>query len=135
MLPLGRIVPDGTNQTLEEIGDKKVSSGNSPGGGQAGAIVVSLQRLEPYYGTQFFLVDLEMGEVFGFMQQQWRHTGLYFSSQPFPVNELMNKVEQHGQTMQAELEAEQQTPWMDLERMDNLKYHHLYPQWMTQMCT
>ena len=107
-------MPDGTNRTLEEIRDKKVSSGVSPGGGQSGAIVVNLQRLEPYYGTQFFLVDLEMGEVFGFVQQQWRHTGLYCSSQPFSVNELMNKVEQHGQAMQAELEAEQQTPIMDL---------------------
>ena len=83
------IVPDGTNQTLEEIRDKKVSSGISPGGGQAGGIVVSLQRLEPYYGTQFFLIDLETGEVFAYAQQQWRRAGL---------------------------EAEQQTPLMDLGR-------------------
>ena len=53
-LPLGWIVPDGMNRTLEEISDKKVANGILPGGGQAGAIVVSLQRLEPYYGTQFF---------------------------------------------------------------------------------
>ena len=63
-LPLGWIVPDGTNRTLEEIRDKKVSSGFSLGGGQAGAIVVNLQRLEPYYGTPFFMVDLETREVF-----------------------------------------------------------------------
>ena len=41
-LPLSWIVPDGTNQTLEEIHDKKVASGSSLGGGQAGAIVVNL---------------------------------------------------------------------------------------------
>ena len=33
VLPLGWIVPDGTNQTLEEIKDKKISNDRSPGGG------------------------------------------------------------------------------------------------------
>ena len=59
VLPLGWIVPDGTNRTLEEIKDKKISKDHSPGGGQAGAVVMTLQRLEPYFGIQFFLVDLE----------------------------------------------------------------------------
>ena len=59
VLPLGWIYPDGTNQTLEEIKDKKISNDHSPGGVQAGAVVMTLQRLEPYFGTQFFLVDLE----------------------------------------------------------------------------
>ena len=54
VLPLGWIVPDGTNRTLEEIKDKKISNDHSPGGGQTGAVVMTLQRLEPYYGTQFF---------------------------------------------------------------------------------
>ena len=115
-LPLGWILPDGTNRTMEEINDKKVSSGISPGGGQAGAVVVSLQRLELYYGTQFFLVDLETGEVFAYTQQQWRMAGLYCSTQPFSVNKLMLKVEWHGHAMQAELEAEQQTPLIDIRR-------------------
>ena len=61
VLPLGWIVPDGTNRTLEEIKDKKISNDSSPGGGQAGAVVMTLQRLELYFGTQFFLVDLETG--------------------------------------------------------------------------
>ena len=72
VLPLGWIVPDGTNRTLEEIKDKKISSDQSPGGGQAGAVVMTLQRLEPYFGTQFFLVDLETGEMFAYIRQQWR---------------------------------------------------------------
>ena len=67
VLPLGWIVPDGTNQTLEEIKDKKISNDHSPGGGQAGAVVMTLQRLEPYFGTQFFLVDLETGEMFAYI--------------------------------------------------------------------
>ena len=116
VLPLGWIVPDGTNRTLEEIKDKKISNGISPGGGQAGAVIVSLQWLEPYYGTQFFLVDLEMGEVFAYIRQQWRQGGLYCSNQPFMVNELMSKVERHGQAMWAEFEAKQQTPLVDIRR-------------------
>ena len=67
VLPLGWMVPDGTNRTLEEIKDKKISNALSPGGGKAGAVVITLQRLEPYYGTQFFLVDLEMGEMFAYI--------------------------------------------------------------------
>ena len=72
VLPLGWIVPDGTNQTLEEIKDKKISNDRSPGGGQAGAVVLSFHRLEPYYRTQFFLVDLGTGEMFAYIRQQWR---------------------------------------------------------------
>ena len=36
VLPLGWIVPDGTNQTLEEIKDKKISNDRSPGGVKQG---------------------------------------------------------------------------------------------------
>ena len=67
VLPLRWIVPDGTNQTLEEIKDKKISNDSSPGGGQSGAVVMTLQRLELYFGTQFFLVDLETGEMFAYI--------------------------------------------------------------------
>ena len=43
VLPLGWTVPDGTNRNLEEIKDKKISNDHSPGGGQAGAVVMTLQ--------------------------------------------------------------------------------------------
>ena len=116
MLPLGWIVPDGTNRTLEEIKDKKISNDHSLGGGQAGAVVMTLQRLELYYGTQFFLVDLETGEMFAYIRQQWRQAGLFCLNQPFVVKDLVSKVECHGQAMWAELEAEQQTPLVDIRR-------------------
>ena len=93
VLPLGWVIPDGTNRTLEEIKDRKISNDQSPGGGQAGAVVITLQRLEPYLGTQFFLVDLETGEMFAYIQQQWRRTGLYCSDKPFVINDLIPKVE------------------------------------------
>ena len=63
-LPLGWIVLDGTNRTLEEIRDKKVAACASPEGGRVVAIAVSLQRLEPYCRTQLFLIDLETGKVY-----------------------------------------------------------------------
>ena len=116
VLPLGWIVPDGTNRTLEEIKDKKISNDHSPGGGQAGAVVMTLQRLEPYFGTQFFLVDLEMGEMFAYILQQWRQTGLYCSNKPFMINNLIPKVERQGQTLWAELEAEDQTPLVNIRK-------------------
>ena len=116
VLPLGWIVPDGTDRTLEEIKNKKISNDRSLGGGQAGAMMMSLERLEPYYGTLFFLVDLETGEMFAYIQQQWRQAGLFCSNQPFVINDLMPKVERHGQVMWAEMEAEQQTPLVDIRR-------------------
>ena len=116
VLPLGWIVPDGTNRTLEGIKDKKISNDQSPGGGQAGAVVMTLSRLEPYFGTQFFLVDLETGEMFAYIRQQWRRAGLYCSSKPFVIKDLITKVERHGQVMWTELEAEQQTPLVYIRR-------------------
>ena len=116
MLPLGWIVPDGTNQTLEEIKDKKISNDQSPGGGQAGAVVMTLQRLEPYFDTQFFLVDLETGEMFTYIWQQWRRSGLYCSSKPFVINDLIPKVERQGQAMWTELDAEDQTPLVNIRK-------------------
>ena len=114
-LHLNWIVPDGTNRKLEEIRDRKRSDG-TPGGGSSGSVVVNLPRIEPYYGMQFFLVDMDTGELFAFVQQQWRCTGLFCSGQPFAITQLMEKVERMGQIMQAELEAGQQTPMMSIGR-------------------
>ena len=77
---------------------------------------MTLQRLEPYYGTQFFLVDLETGEMLAYIRQQWRRAGLYCSNQPFVINDLISKVEQQGQVMWSELEAEEQTPLVNIRR-------------------
>ena len=103
-------------QTLEEIKDKNISNDHSPGGGQAGAVVMTLQRLEPYYGTQFFLVDFETGEMFAYICQQWRQAGLYCSNQPFVIYDLIPKVERQGQVMWTELEVEEQTPLVNIRR-------------------
>ena len=109
------IVPDGTNRKLEEIKDRKKVDG-TPGGGSSGSIMINLPRIELYFGTQFFLVDMDTGELFALIQQQWRRTGLSCSWQPFIITQLMEKVERMGQITQAELEAKQQTPVMPLGR-------------------
>ena len=89
-----------------------------------------LQRLEPYYGTQFFLVDLETGEMFVYIRQQWRQAGLHCSNQLFVINDL------HGQVMWAELEAEQQTPFVDIRgHRGNSKFPHRCQQWMSLQFT
>ena len=41
---------------------------------------------------------------------------MYCSNQLFVINDLIPKVERHGQVMWAELEAEQQTPLVDIRR-------------------
>ena len=41
---------------------------------------------------------------------------MHCSNQPFVINDLIPKVERHGQIMWVELEAEQQTPLVDIRR-------------------
>ena len=93
--PLRWIVPDGTNHRLEDITDRKKADG-TPGGGSSGSMVITLPRIEPYFGTQFFLVDIDTGELFALIQQQWRRTGLSCAEQPFLITQLMEKVERMG---------------------------------------
>ena len=59
---------------------------------------------------------MDTGELFMFVQQQWRCTGLFCLGLPFAITQLMEKVERMRQIMQAELEVEQQTPVMSIGR-------------------
>ena len=54
--------------------------------------------------------------MFAFIRQQWRRTGLYCSDKPFVINDLIPKVERQGQAVWAELEAEDQTPLVNIRR-------------------
>ena len=107
-MPLAWIVPDQTKRTLEEITDKKIANGISPGGGM-GAVIVCLPNLEAAFTTKYFLVDLETGEVFAFVTQMWRRTGLYCAVQPHNIEDLRRKIEKYGRAMKSELENEDQT--------------------------
>ena len=54
--------------------------------------------------------------MFAYIRQQWRQTGLYCSNKPFVINNLIPKVERQGQTLWAELEAEDQTPLVNIRK-------------------
>ena len=109
LMPLGWIVPDGSNRILEEILEKKIANGISPGGG-TGAVIMCLPKLERVFETRHYLVDLDTGEVFAYIGQLWRQTGLYSATQPFNMEELAMKIERYGRIMKIELENEVQTP-------------------------
>ena len=81
-------VPDRTNRRVVKIPKRKIADFHSPGGG-TGALILTLTHLLLYYDTTRYLVDIDTGEVFGWITNQWHHTGLYCSPQPFIVSELM----------------------------------------------
>ena len=54
--------------------------------------------------------------MFAYIRQQWRRTGLSCSDKPFVINDLIQKVERQGQAVWAELEAEDQTPFVNIRR-------------------
>ena len=109
LMPLGWIVPDCTNRTLEEISQKKIANGIFAGGG-TGAVIICLPQLEKNFTTKYFLVDLDIGEVFAYINQLWRRTGLYCANQQFNTEELTVKIERYSRIMKMEMENELQTP-------------------------
>ena len=80
-------VPDGSNRRIVKVPEKKIADFHSPGGG-TGALILTLTRLLLHYNTTRYLIDIDTGEVFGWIANQWRRTGLYCSSQPFVISEL-----------------------------------------------
>ena len=80
-------VPDGTNRRVVEISERKIADFRSLGGG-TGALILTLMCLLLYYDTTKYLVDIDTGEVFSWIANQWHHTGLYCSPLPFIVSEL-----------------------------------------------
>ena len=101
-------VPDGTNRQLVNILDKSVANFKSPGGGM-GAMIVLLPQLNPFYGTDQFLVDLDTGELFVLVKAQWRHSELYCMNNPFELEKLWKSIEHNYAIMKHDLEMEDQT--------------------------
>ena len=100
-------VPDGRNRQLVNILDKMVANFKSPGG--MGAMLVLLPQLNPFYGTDQFLVDLGTGELFLLIKKQWRHSGLYCMNNPFELEKLWKLKEHNCAVMKSDLEMEDQT--------------------------
>ena len=108
-------VPDGMNRRVVEIPERKIADFRSPGGG-TGALILTLMRLLLYYDTTKYLVDIDTGEVFGWITNQWHCTGLYCSPQPFKVSELTALTTHCCAALKMDLEQEQQTSVIQLPR-------------------
>ena len=59
-------VPDGSNCRIVEVPEKKIADFHSPGGG-TGALILILTRLLLHYNTTRYLIDIDTGEVFGWI--------------------------------------------------------------------
>ena len=101
-------VPDGSNRRIVEVPEKKIADFHSPGGG-TGALILTLTRLLLHYNTTRYLIDIDTGEVFGWIADQWRRTGLYCSPQPFVISELTALTTRCSAALQIDVEQEQQT--------------------------
>ena len=106
-------VPDGTNRQVVEIPERKIADFHSPGGG-TGALILILMHLLLYYNMTKYLVDIDTGEVFGWIANQWRRTGLYCSPQPFVMSELSVLTTRCSAALEMDLEQEQQTSILQL---------------------
>ena len=106
-------VPDGSNRRIVEVPEKKIADFHSPGGG-TGALILTLTRLLLHYNTTRYLIDIDTGEVFGWIANQWCRTGLYCSSQPFVISELTALTTRCSAALQIDLEQEQQTSVIQL---------------------
>ena len=101
-------VPDGSNCRIVEVPEKKIADFHSPGGG-TGALILTLTCLLLHYNTTRYLIDIDTGEVFRWIADQWRRTGLYCSSQPFVISELTAMTTRCSAALQIDVEQEQQT--------------------------
>ena len=72
--------------------DKHIANFSAPGS-NAGAMLVNLLELEPFYNTWKFLVDLQSGELFVMLQCRWHPTGLTCKKRDFEVEQLMALIQ------------------------------------------
>ena len=101
-------VPDGTNRRVVEIPERKIADFRSSGGG-TGALILTLTHLLLHYNTTKYHIDIDTGEVFGWIANQWHRTGLYCSPQPFVMSELSALTTRCSAALKMDLEQEQQT--------------------------
>ena len=113
LMALDWYVPDGTNRRIAEVPDKQLADIRSPGGG-SGAFILTLTGLILNYNTTKFLIDIDTGELFGWIRNQWQRTGLYCATQPFVLKDLIALTARCGAVLQMDLEQEQQTQVLQL---------------------
>ena len=108
LMAMDWFVPDGSNRRIVEILETRIADFHSPGGG-TGAMILTLPHLMLHYQTTKYLVDIDTGELFGWIANQWHRTGLYCSAQPFVISELTAMTTRCSAALQMDLEQEQQT--------------------------
>ena len=79
-------------------------------------MILTLTHLLLHYNMTKYLVDIDTGEVFSWIANQWRRTGLYCSPQPFIMSELMALTIRCCAALKMDLEQEQQTSVIQLSR-------------------
>ena len=72
-------------------------------------MILTLRHLLLHYNMTKYLIDIDTGEVFGWIANQWRRTGLYCSPQPFVMSELSALTTHCSAALEMDLEQEQQT--------------------------
>ena len=105
LMAMDWFVPDGSNRRIVEISETRIADFRSPGGG-TGAMILTLPHLMLHYQTTKYLVDIDTGKLFGWIANQWRHTGLYCSTQPFVISELTAMMTRYSTALQIDLEQE-----------------------------
>ena len=113
LMAMDWFVPDGSNHRIIEIPETRIADFRSPGGG-TGAMILTLPHLMLHYQTTKYLVDIDTGELFGWIANQWRRTGLYCSTQPFVIKELTAMTTRCSEALRMDLEQEQQTSVVQL---------------------
>ena len=113
LMAMDWFVPDGSNRRIVEIPETRIADFRSPGGG-TGAMILTLPHLMLHYQTTKYLVDIDTGELFGWIADQWRRTGLYCSTQPFVIKELTAMTTRCSEALRMDLEQEQQTSVIQL---------------------
>ena len=71
-------------------------------------MILTLTHLLLHFNTTKYLVDINTGEVFGWIANQWHCTGLYCSPQPFVMSELSTLTTRCGTALKMDLEQEEQ---------------------------
>ena len=72
-------------------------------------LILTLTRLLLHYNTTRYLIDIDTGEVFGWIADQCAVQDWYCSSQPFVISELTAMTTRCSAALQIDVEQEQQT--------------------------
>ena len=124
------IVPDGQNKKLRDHRNKSMSEGTSPDGGPA--MYINLSNLGPYFSSLNFLIDMVTGYVFVLHKRRWIRTGLTYTQNQTPPEELGTKIQEVSNTYWNKLIEKNKT---SLQRISNKEVSRNMVNEITQLPT